>query len=235
METIAHYFFEFFMLFLAVYLGFLAENIRERLAEKKQEKVYMLNILEDLKADIVLYDKYTNNNKVVFELIDTVVQLIKSPERKQHITKLAYAARMVLPQYKQLLLMERTYEEMKSSGNLRLINSKQVAGSISYYYYSISELKKYNDSIMTWGADYGNIMGKLFDGELLLKIIKEKKEIPADGTALLTEDPVIINQLLTSAQYVYGALILGEKIGNERSIAAQQLIELIKKEYQLTL
>ena len=88
METIAHYFFEFFLLFLAVYLGFLAENIRERLAEKKQEKVYMLNILEDLKADIVLYDKYTNNNKVVFELIDTVVQLIKSPERKQHITKL---------------------------------------------------------------------------------------------------------------------------------------------------
>ena len=80
METIAHYFFEFFLLFLAVYLGFLAENIRERLAEKKQEKVYMLNILEDLKADIVLYDKYTNNNKVVFELIDTVVQLIKSPE-----------------------------------------------------------------------------------------------------------------------------------------------------------
>jgi len=30
-------------------------------------------------------------------------------------------------------------------------------------------------------------------------------------------------------------LILGEKIGNERSIAAQQLIELIKNEYQLTL
>jgi|SRR6185312_9069954 len=233
METVGHYFFEFFMMFLALYLGFLAENLRERQAEKKQERVFMQNMLEDLMADIGLYHSYTKNNKVVFELIDTLVQLIKSPERKQYITKLAYTARMVLPQFKQLFLTERTYEQMKSSGTLRLISKEKVANSISYYYHSVSELKKYNDSIMVWATDYGNEMGKIFDAELLLNIIKEKKEIPADAKALLTEDPVILNQLITSAQYLYGALILGEKIGQERSIAAQNLIELIKKEYQL--
>ena len=233
METVGHYFFEFFMMFLALYLGFLAENLRERQVEKKQERVYMQNMLEDLRADIVLSTDYTKNNLVVFELIDTLVQLIKSPERKQSITKLAYAARMVLPQFKQLFLTERTFEQMKSSGTLRLISSQPVANSISYYYHSVSELKKYNDSIMVWATDYGNEMGKIFDGELLLKIIKEKKEIPADATALLTEDPVVLNELITSAQYLYGALILGEKIGNERIAAAQQLIELIKKEYAI--
>jgi len=233
METFGHYFFEFFMMFLALYLGFLAENLRERLAEKKQERVYMQNMLEDLRTDIVLYTNYTKNNIVVFELIDTLVQLIKSPERKQYITKLAYTARMVLPQFKQLFLTERTYEQMKSSGTLRLISKQHVANSISYYYHSVSELKKYNDSIMVWATDYGNEMGKIFDAELLLNIIKEKKEIPAGATALLTEDPVVLNELITSAQYLYGALILGEKIGNDRSIAAQELIELIKKEYRL--
>jgi len=233
METVWHYFFEFFMMFLALYLGFLAENIRERLVEKKQEKVYMKNMLEDLSADIVLYDNYTKNNKVVFELIDTLVHLIKSPERKRHITKLAYTARMVLPQFKQLFLTERTYEQMKSSGTLRLISSQEVANSISVYYYSVNELKKYNESGMVWATDYGNEMGKIFDGELLLKILKEKKEIHADATALLTEDPIVLNALITSAQYLYGALILGERIGNERSVAAQKLIELIEKEYKL--
>lgn len=233
METAGHYFFEFFMMFLALYLGFLVENIRERLTEKKQERVYMQNMLEDLKADIVLYTNYTKNNKVVFELIDTLVQLIKSQERKEHVTKLAYTARMILPQFKQLFLTERTYEQMKSSGNLRLIRNQEVANSTSYYYYSVSELKKYNESIMVWATDYGNEMGKIFDGELLLKIIIEKKEIPAGVTALLTEDPVTLNALITSAQYLYGALILGERIGNERSIAAQKLIELIEKEYRL--
>lgn len=233
METFGHYFFEFFMLFLAVFLGFLADSLRERQAEKKQERVYMKNMLEDLQADIVLSTNYTKNNLVVFELIDTLVKLIKSPERKQQITKLAYTARMILPQFKQLFLTERTYEQMKSSGNLRLISKQEVANSISHYYYSVSELRKYNESIMVWATDYGSEMGRIFDGELLLKIIIEKKEIPADATALLTEDPVVLNQLITSAQYLYGALILGEKIGNERSIAAQQLIELIKKEYKL--
>jgi hypothetical protein len=233
MESFGHYFFEFFMMFLAVFLGFLADNIRERLVEKKQERVYMKNMLEDLRADIVLSDNYAKNNKSVFELIEILVQLIKSPERKQHITKLAYTARMVLPQFKQLYLTERTYEQMKSSGTLRLISSQPVANGISYYYYSISDLKKYNESIMVWATDYGSEMGKIFDGELLLNIIKEKKEIPAAATALLTEDPVVLNALITSAQYLYGALILGEKIGSERSIAAQKLIDLIKTEYKL--
>ena len=233
METGGHYFFEFFMVFLAVFLGFLAENLRERQVEKKQERVYIKNMLQDLRADIVLYQKFTENNKVVFELIDTLVQLIKSPERKQHITKLAYSARMILPQFKQLVPTERTYEQMKSSGTLRLISNQEVANSTSYYYYSVSELKKYNESIMVWAADYENVMGKIFDGELLLKIIKEKKEIPADASALLTEDTVVLNGLINSAQYVYGALILGETIGNERGIAAEKLIGLIKKEYQL--
>ncbi len=86
---------------------------------------------------------------------------------------------------------------------------------------------------MVWATDYGHEMGKIFDGELLLKIIREKKEIPADSTALLTEDPVVLNELITSAQYLYGALILGEKIGDDRSVVAQELIRLIKKEYRL--
>ena len=153
METVVHYFFEFFMMFLALYLGFLADNLRERQAEKKQERVFMQNMLEDLMADIVLCNNYTKNNLVVSELIDTLVQLIKSPERKQHITKLAYTARMILPQFKQLFLTERTYEQMKSSGTLRLISKQEVANGISYYYYSVSELKKYNDTSLVWATD----------------------------------------------------------------------------------
>ncbi len=68
---------------------------------------------------------------------------------------------------------------------------------------------------------------------MLLKIIREQKEQPADSKDLLTEDRVTLNELITSAQYLYGAFLLGEKIGKERNIAAQNLIKLIKNEYQL--
>ncbi len=227
------YFWEFLMLFLAVFCGFLAEYQLEHKIESDREKVYVQNLLEDLKADTAIYNDYTRNNKVLFQSIDTLIQLIKSPERKQHIAKLAFTARMILPKYKPLYTTDRTYEQMKSSGALRLIRNKEVANSVSLYYYSVIELKKYNDAAFTWGSDYGKAMGKIFDAELLLKIIKEKKEQPAIASDLLTEDRSTLNELITSAQYLYGSFLLGEKIGDQRNIAARNLIELIKKEYHL--
>ena len=126
-----------------------------------------------------------------------------------------------------------TYEEMKSSGALRLIRNKDVAYTSSRYYYSIVDVKKYNDAAVTWGADFAKAMAKIFDAQLLLRIIKEKRELPASPSDLLTEDRTTLNELATSAQFLYGAFLLADKISNDRNTASQKLIELIKKEYHL--
>jgi len=228
-----HYFWEFLMLFLAVFCGFLAEYQLEHKIERDKEKIYVQNLLEDLKVDTAIYSEYTRTNKFLLESIDTLILLIKSPERKQNIAKLAFTARMILPRYKALYTTDRTYEEMRGSGSLRLIRNKQVANSISHYYFSVIDLKKYNDAAFAWATNFGKEMGKVFDAGLLLKIVKEKKEQPAVSSDLLTEDRTVLNELATTAQYLYGAFLLAEKIGNERNIAAQKLIGLIKKEYHL--
>src|SRR5215216_2649885 len=46
-----HYFFEFFMLFLAVFAGFLAENWREHYIEHTRAKVFAGSLYNDLKMD----------------------------------------------------------------------------------------------------------------------------------------------------------------------------------------
>jgi hypothetical protein len=46
-----HYFWEFLMLFLAVFCGFLAENQREHMIEHQREKQYIGSFYEDLTAD----------------------------------------------------------------------------------------------------------------------------------------------------------------------------------------
>jgi hypothetical protein len=227
------YLLDFFMLFLAVFLGSVAENIREHHIDKEKEKVYMQNVLYDLKADTAIYHHFGENNKILFALIDTLVNVIKSPQIKQRVPELAYTARMILPSWKALYITDRTYEQMKSSGDLRLISDKHVASDISSYYYSVIDLKKYNDAAITWGTDYGKEMGKVFDAALLLNIVKQNKEQPAGAADLLTQDRMMLNELATSAQYLYGAFLLAEKIGNKRNIAAGELIELIKKEYDL--
>ncbi|MEO5947207.1 MAG: hypothetical protein ABIP79_10365, partial [Chitinophagaceae bacterium] len=48
-----HYFWEFLMLFLAVFCGFLAEYQLEHKIEQDREKAYMKGIVENLKYDII--------------------------------------------------------------------------------------------------------------------------------------------------------------------------------------
>src|SRR5215813_12676514 len=45
------YLLEFIMLFLAVFLGFVAENYREHIVEQEREKQYMATLVEDLNID----------------------------------------------------------------------------------------------------------------------------------------------------------------------------------------
>jgi hypothetical protein len=228
-----HYFWEFLMLFLAVFCGFLAEYQLEHKIEKDREKIYMQNMLDDLNADTAIYSDYAARNAIVKDIVDTITILFKSPDRKKHISTLAYSARIMTAKWKQIALVKRTYEEMNSSGHLRLIRKKQVASDVSKYYNSLSELDTYNTVGMMWSDNYAKAMAKLFDGEALLKIIKEKKKIPLTEDVLISEDKLAINELLTSAGYFYGALSLNDNVAAIRRKAAEQLIELIKKEYRI--
>jgi hypothetical protein len=69
------YFLEFLMIFLAVTMGFIAENIREHFVLKKHEKEYMVSLVRDLNNDITgitrtqaTVTRYINNADSIFVL-----------------------------------------------------------------------------------------------------------------------------------------------------------------------
>jgi len=221
------------MLFLAVFCGFLAEYQLEHKIERDRESVYMQNLVDDLKNDTAVYSAYARNNSIIFNLIDTLIYLIKRPERRLYIGKLIYAARMITANWRQINPTERTYEQMKSSGHLRLIRNRRISDSVSQYYNSLKQLSNINEVCLLWVSDYVKAMGKIFDGEMLLKIFKEGEAQTYDPSVLLTEDSRTLNELITSAQYFYGALKLAQVNVKQRSLSANNLAELIKKEYHL--
>src|SRR5580692_3822419 len=47
------YFLEFLMIFLAVTLGFLAENLREHISEKDRAEIYAQSLIADFRAQII--------------------------------------------------------------------------------------------------------------------------------------------------------------------------------------
>jgi len=228
-----HYFWEFLMLFLAVFCGFLAEYQLEHKIEKNREKVYIKNMVEDLESDTTSYKKYVKDIDFTLERIDSLMYLLKSPEKNTRLNRIYYLARRITMSTGLLITNERTYEQMKSSGHLRLIHNQKISDSISYYYNELKLIKNQNDRINERFDNYVLSMNKLFDAELLLKIFKTRKEPEGSLTKLLTDDPMVINELLTRAQYLYGTLATTQNFGLKTSLTAGSLIELIKEHYHI--
>src|ERR1044071_3618135 len=75
-KKFTHYLWEFLMLFLAVFCGFLAENIREHKVERIRENEYMQSMAEDIRQDIRTLNDGIEKTYLMIRGKDTMVQLI---------------------------------------------------------------------------------------------------------------------------------------------------------------
>jgi predicted MPP superfamily phosphohydrolase len=127
-----HYFWEFLMLFLAVFCGFLAENQREHMIERQREKQYMITMLEDLKADLPLLNSTMNNWHDVNKSIDSVTDAISFPIATIDLPKIYRHINEAL-NYWSFVYNDRTITQLKNSGGFRLVRNKTVANKIIAY------------------------------------------------------------------------------------------------------
>jgi hypothetical protein len=224
---------EIVLVVIGILIALRINNWNEENNEKKTEQNYLLNILEDLNNDIEIYQNFERKNQIIYNLIDSIVPNIKSPDRRNKVDDLAYWTRNVTMEWQVIHPVERTFEQMKSSGHLRLIRDKDVANSISNYYNSIKTFDGYNEAGFLWAAEYVKSMGKIFDAELLRNIMLKRTKQVASPEDILTNDPVVINELINSLQYFNGALSLGEEVSKKAKFNAKNLIQLINQTYGL--
>src|ERR1700757_1082960 len=64
-----HYLWEFLMLFLAVFCGFLAENFRETLVEKERAKQYIQSFYTDLNNDTAIISNSLKDYEAKIEIL----------------------------------------------------------------------------------------------------------------------------------------------------------------------
>ncbi|MEZ2414809.1 DUF6090 family protein [Muriicola sp. E247] len=224
---------EIILVVIGILIALQINNWNEEKNESKVELTYMQNMLEDLEDDLSIYETVVSRNRVIYKLTDSIVMGIKKSDRRENIRDLSFWVRDVTMQWLFVNPVERTFEQMKSSGHLRLIKDKDVADAISIYYSSLSVFNGYNDASMLWAADYVKAVGKIFDGELMLKIMRERKKQGAKPEDLLSEDPVVINELISSLQYFNGAHTLIEENCLKQAKKAQDLMDLISNKYAI--
>jgi len=218
------YLLEFIMLFLAVFLGFLAENLRERIVEKNIEKEYIHSLVEDLKSDTL------QSNEVLILLngrsagVDSVISALSSPgivENSNNAYRL-WTKNIGFPDF---ISNDRTIQQLKNSGGLRLIRNKTVSDKIMQY---DQVIRNFNGLSVVMNEILGDqhIYSQLFDFINLDKNMNIPVPLTEQGKKLLNE--AYANRKVW--RFILSNLISSLQLVNNES---KDILLFIKKEYRL--
>ena len=123
------------MLFLAVTLGFFAESYREHVVEKRREKEYMKEIIENLKYDTLRCVLNAETNIEVCAGLDSLRKELKEAiGGKINGNALYYLAINYVGNIGRAVFNTSAITELKNSGSLRLIQNKNLVEEIADYY-----------------------------------------------------------------------------------------------------
>jgi hypothetical protein len=235
-----HYLWEFLMLFLAVFCGFLAENQREHLVENRREKQYIRSLVQDLERDVANYNSTIElrheREKQAVQLVD----LLYSPDRNKHLNEIYFYARQ-MPRLDVLFYpTTATMNQLKNSGALRLIKKTSITDSIVAYNTETEAHVQRHASEMETRNYLRQEMGNIFDASVLMSMMdtsaKNFDQVvirPVITKPLMTQDQLIINHFCTIIHFIYSTSVIIRKNLMSLKKQAERLIETLKKEYHL--
>ena len=229
---------EFLMLFLAVFLGFLAENQRESIVERHREKEYIISMIEDLQVDTANLSKVIDGyGKLVSRLDTTIIGFDNGVQTFSESWSNNFI-RTVGGGFPDFYQSDRTIEQLKNAGGMRLILDETAVLGIINYDASVKDYsleatvlekvqEKYHDEVLkVWSV---NKMYK--DAEINSWVKIWKKGI--HNNYWITKDPVAFEYLFNRLANYKDAASRMERDCRNIKTNAVRLIELLKKEYHL--
>jgi hypothetical protein len=227
------YFWEFLMLFLAVFCGFLAEYQLEHMIEKDREKQYMRSMMEDLRSDTVMLIRNIKQRQEKLMMIDSLVAILGSSSVNERGNDIYYFGRSISPPTN-IFPNDGTIQQLKSSGNLRLIHNNTISNGIMAYDQQMrNALFEMGDEVEV-RAEYRILARKVFQTKIFYEMIAtEKISTPQNNPPLYSKNPDLLNEFIGAVQYfkrIHQAQLIRSK---ELLFHAQKLMEDIRKEYHL--
>lgn len=128
------YAWEFLMLFLAVFCGFLAEYQLEHTIERERVKKYMHDMVVNLKQHTLRVKQALNANMATGTGLDSLRAEIALVAKGQGSHKRIYQLWMVYSTVNGVLHNKSTMKQLESSGSLRLVKNDNLVNGIHQYY-----------------------------------------------------------------------------------------------------
>ena len=233
-KKFSHYFYEFLMLFLAVFSGFMAENFREENVEHTREREFMRTLVDDLKTDTANLTVNISFGETMSGRIDTLISLLNEYPTNTNVEELyninSRSGRVVNIDFE-----DRTSSQLKNAGNMRLIRNSSVSDSIRNYWSTIKVLESISSRLEDLRNKAQDISIQIFHNKFILNINKldpvHSKTSIVPGAKLINNKPELIAQY--SNRRYNNSNVLKNYLLNMKSTKAQaaKLIKLIMKEY----
>jgi len=231
-----HYFWEFLMLFLAVFCGFLAENQREHMIEHQREKQYIGSFYEDLTADENDLQRIINNLDRQVQIADSLTFLLNKIRTDQPANAIyLYIRGITRSGSVRLNVNDRTIIQLRNAGGMRLIRNGDVSDSIVAYYKEVDNLQfLFDESLIIKRSLRENFQPLLNAGDFA-KVIDDNNNIvnPPDILHLQMADQGTINICLLDINNIRGLSIGTEKRIQALKARATSLKNFIYEEYKL--
>jgi polyhydroxyalkanoate synthesis regulator phasin len=222
---------EFLMLFLAVTLGFFAENQREHLIEGNREKQYMQSLYEDLRKDTTILNNLVRYDTIQNGKLDTTNQLLIENKWDVARLKLLYRLNLKTAGAMRYNLSERTSAQLKNAGGMRLVANQELSNKISEYWVKSGNLKESNTFVDDLKFKAREKSYSIFDQKYYTNV---SKGIVADNVQLMTKDDFILAEYANRLSHINNSMknVLLPSIDKHYKRAVE-LLSILKKEYKL--
>ncbi len=242
-KNFKEYFLEFLMIFLAVTLGFIAENIREHFADKKKEKQSIETIITAIASDTMQLNTIIASNKLSLTYLHKFTKL-KGADLTDNQIKRAFYDDVANGSFNDAYFRsnDAAFQQLQTSGALRLISKPGILDSLFQYQHNNKlnlnvEADHYYFSKLVWEG-----MSKLIDVTYTVNSFDSASfnaevygvyKVPEGRVLAFDYDKKTVNKIFNDASVL--TLNAEVYVGslNKQLFNGIELIGLLKKEYQL--
>jgi len=238
-----HYFFEFFMLFLAITAGFFVENIREHYIENKRAREYALTMTNDLSSDTTELKSYLKYMAYAAKNVDTLLQMMTTADPKDIPSGRLYWYGLWGGAPRTFISNDGTLQQMKGSGSLRYFTNPSINEKIAHYDLLCRKMKSFDEFDQQIYTEVRKLRAQIFEfryNAAANDIVQanmlsfDRRRIDSfiqTHPPLLTYDKTIFNQYIELVR----SRFLERKVryGDSLLLEANGLIINLRKEYQL--
>ncbi len=230
-KLLKEYFWEFLMLFLAVFCGFLAEFKLEQMIENHREKKFASLVLSDLRGDSIYFEKRAKEMNLIKKRSKALF-LLMTQTQKPTDKEIIEATKAVSFLF-EIHAITATYEQMKASGSLRYLKDETL----------ITAMQQYYDVLLPRvikAVDFEQDFNKTHITPFRLKHFRAQ-DFNFETDSLITNNPIILNRTQETDQellnifqtYHRQHLQITLELIPSASKKLNSLINLLKSEYHL--